>query len=232
MRPINPLPDRKNRHAFGLVQRVVSAYSKIPLVIGITGAGGAGKTTFASNIARHYGPKQCVTLDLDDYLLPRDMRGKLGITGYNPQANKISEAREHIEQLMSGEEITKPVYDHSIGSICGSELISPQSLIIIEGVTTLYPELTDVYTFSIFLDACDETQIKSRIERDVKRRGYTLNEALALYRNLQPDYKKYVAPTRRHASVVFEVTPDYVMRVVYIDRKLDNLLNTKNIEGS
>lgn len=92
-----------------------------------------------------------------------------------------------------------------------TELVEPKPLLLFEGVTTLYPVLDDLYDISIFLDALEETQIKSRIERDVNQRGYSLDDALALYENLKPHYVKYIEPTKHKATIIGEVGPDYVI---------------------
>lgn len=221
MEPSNPIPDTKNEESFMLVRAAVSTLkTRLPFVIGITGAGGAGKTTFATNIVHYFSPKNCLTIDLDDYLISREARGKLELTGYNPRANKLSLARKNIQDLKSRNSTTKPRYDHSQGIILPDEIVEPREIIVIEGVTTLYPELRELHDISFFLDAQEETQIKSRIERDVKQRGYTLEEALTLYESVKPDYQRHIAPTRGFASVIFEVGPDYVMHPVHIDPML------------
>lgn len=220
MDPINPIPDSKNKEAFGIVKSIVRKYkSDKPFIIGITGAGGAGKTTFGNNIAKYYGFENCVSIDLDDYLIPREIRGKLGLTGYNPRANKLFEARNNIEDLCLRKTISKPRYDHSTGKVTNNETISPKEIIVIEGVTTLYQGLEELNDVSFFLDALEETQIKSRIERDINKRGYTLEEALILYESVKPDYVKFIEPTKKLASVIFEVGTDYVMHPTRINQK-------------
>lgn len=220
MKPNNPVPDPKNSEAFDLVRWAVERFkTSKPYLIGITGAGGAGKTTFGKNIEKYYGPENCVSIDLDDYLLSREMRGKLEISGYHPKANKLFLARANIEDLKAGKPMQKPVYNHSTGKVLPDEIVAPRELIIIEGVTTLYPELAELNDLSFFLDAEDETQIKSRIQRDVKERGYSLEEALALFHALKPDYERFIAPTKDRASVIVRVSPDYIMHPLHIDPK-------------
>jgi len=221
MKPLIEIPDPKNTRAFEIVRTAVTRLRQNrPFVIGITGAGGAGKTTFGNNISLYYGRDNCVSIDLDDYLLSREERGKLEVSGYNPQANNLFLARENIEQLISGKAILKPKYNHTTGKIIGDEKITPKEIIVIEGVTTLYPELKDLNDISFFLDALEETQIQSRIERDVKTRGYTREQALILFKSIHPDYVRFIEPTKKFASVVFQVGIDYVMHPVKILKEL------------
>lgn len=220
MNPLNPIPDLKNKEAFDLVESAVRRFkTEKPLVIGITGAGGAGKTTFGNNLMNFYGPEYCVSIDLDDYLVSREERGKLGMTGYNPRANKLFKAREDISNLKSRKQILKPVYDHSTGKVSGNEIITPKEIVIIEGVTTLYEELVGLNDISFFLDAREETQIQSRVKRDVEKRGYSIDEAIVLYESVKPDYKKFIEPTKKLATVIFIVGTDYIMHPIYKDPK-------------
>ena len=224
MKPQNPVPDPKNKEAFDIVRFTVEKYkTNMPYVIGITGAGGAGKTTFGKHIEKYYGSENCISIDLDDYLISREMRGKLEISGYNPKANKLFAARKNIEDLKIGKAIQKPIYNHSTGQVLPDETVRPRELIIIEGVTTLYPELVELTDLSFFLDAQEKTQIKSRIKRDVTERGYTLEEALTLFHALKPDYERFIAPTKDRALIIFSVGPDYTMHPIYIDPKFTNL---------
>jgi len=209
MNPLYNLPDRKNVKAFKILADALQ--KKETALIGITGAGGAGKTTFAENIVKFFGTEQALTIDLDDYLLSRTERGKLEVTGYNPVANNLGLASKHIEQLLAGQRIAKPCYNHATGEILPEEEVEPKSLLVVEGVTTLYPELKMLHDISFFLDALEETQIKSRIQRDVNERGYTLDEALQLFAAIKPDYERFIKPTKEHANIVFQVDTNYIM---------------------
>ncbi len=214
------IADTKNTHIFQLVETILkNHYTMSPFLIGISGAGGAGKTTFAKNLCEFIGKKHSLTIDLDDYLISRQERGKLEVTGYNPIANKLHLARNNLEGLKLGKSIKKPKYVHRTGEILPEEEIEPKEIIIAEGVTALYPELRELYNLSFFLDAPNETQMKSRITRDVRERGYTLEEAIALFHAVQPDYKRFIEPTKAFADVVVHVSIDYVMTVTHITER-------------
>lgn len=220
MKPVSSIPDLKNSEAFKIVEGAIDRYNTHQsFVIGITGAGGAGKTTFGKNIMKYYGQESCISIDLDDYVISRKERELLKVTGYNPKANKLSQARANIIDLANRKKIRKPVYDHSTGTVLGEEEVSPKELIVIEGVTTLYKELKNLNNVSFFLDALEETQIKSRIERDVNQRGYTVEEAMALFEKVKPDYALFIEPTKKLAKVIFEVGTDYIMKPTYISNE-------------
>ncbi|MBN2142521.1 hypothetical protein JW711_04275 [Candidatus Woesearchaeota archaeon] len=190
--------------------------SEKPFLIGVTGAGGAGKTTLGNNLVLFYGIENCVSVDLDDYLISRDERAILEISGYNPRANKLLKANEDISNLAERKPISKLRYAHATGKVLPEEIVLPKELVVVEGVTTLYPELRGLFDMAFFLDAMEETQIRSRVERDVNVRGYTLEQALMLYENLKPEYNRYIAPTKKFASVVVLVSPDYVMHPISV----------------
>jgi phosphoribulokinase len=213
--------DEKNSSIFQHVEHILQKYDiGKPLLLGVAGAGGAGKTTFERNLCHFIRPAHAIAIDLDDYLFPREYRAKLEVTGYNPVANKIDLAHQNIEDLKQGKDIVKPCYDHRTGKLLPDETVQPTKVIIVEGVTTLYPELRELPDCSFFLDAPDETQIKSRITRDVKERGYTLEEALALFTAVQPDYKRFVEPTKAFADVVCHVSTDYVMTITNLSDRV------------
>lgn len=209
MQPLLHIPDLKNEPFLKYIAERLTNLDRAS--IGITGAGGAGKSTLAINLMNYFGRDNSVAIDLDDYLISRSERGRLGLTGYQPGANKLSLARQQILALKSGNSIQKPIYDHATGNNIEIELVEPRSLLIFEGITTLYPELDDLYDLSIFLNALEETQIQSRIMRDVNKRGYSLEEALALHENLKPHYQKYIEPTKSKATIIGEVGIDYVI---------------------
>jgi phosphoribulokinase len=224
LEPAAEMPDPKNAAAYSILENVVRKLAcAYPLVIGITGAGGAGKTTFGHFIMLYYGHENCASIDLDDYLISREERGRLGMTGYNPKANQLSLARRHLLELKNGRTISKPRYNHNTGKVMENETVAPKKLIIIEGVSTLYDTIAELNDFSFFLEATEKTQIKSRIMRDVNERGYTKREAILLYKNLKPEYKRFIEPTKAKASVIFKVTPDYVMHPIHIDARYENV---------
>jgi len=228
LRPAYWVPDEKNHELFQAIAKIVynSCCSIVerPVLLGITGAGGAGKSTFARNMVDFYGADKVAAIDLDDYLVSRDERNSMGLLGYDPEANRLDLARKHLAEIRRFRSVVKPRYDHSNGTNPPDELFTPKKLVVVEGVTTLYPEIAHMYDVSVFFDADEETQKQSRVMRDHGERGYTLEEALKLHEDLKPLYAKYIEPTMQRASLVGRVTPDYVFHITGIQPKLEEMM--------
>ncbi|MDP4012502.1 MAG: hypothetical protein Q8R00_02755 [Candidatus Nanoarchaeia archaeon] len=207
------VPDQKNAHVYRLIENIFYNFYQgdMPYFIGISGPGGAGKTFFAENITKFFGGKNCTQIHLDDYMMAREERRKFGYTGENPNANNMDLARSNLLDLRSNRSTKKPIYNHADGTVLQDEEIIPNKIIVVEGLSTFFPELRELYNLSFFLDASEKVQIKSKVERDVKERGYTLEKALELFANIQPQYKEFIEPTKEFANVICGVDINYIM---------------------
>jgi phosphoribulokinase len=222
LRIVGRVVDRKNSRVFQLLRRVLLQHSSdTRFLIGITGAGGAGKTTLANNIADFIGRENALPIDLDDYLRhDRAERIATGMAGYHPEANRLGLARRHLVMLLEGLPVTKPRYDHGTGRLLSDETVHPKPVIIAEGATALYPHFRGLHHLTFFLDAPPETQLKSRLSRDVNDRGYTPELAMRQLARAMPAYRRFVEPTKRHADLIYYVGTDYVLQPRRIRRRL------------
>ncbi len=181
-----------------------------PALIAVGGPGGIGKTTFAKKMAVEL--REAVVLGLDDYKSPRKVREQKRIYGPHPEANEMKLLHGHLRQLRQGKTIEKPRYCRHQGKIHGTTSFAPDTFVIVEGEIATYKEFYGEIDFSIFIDSHWETQLNTRIRRDIERRGYTPEKAIAtfLYSNLH-EFAEYGAESKNWADVHIHCARDYTL---------------------
>ncbi|NPV61359.1 MAG: phosphoribulokinase [Methanotrichaceae archaeon] len=176
-------------------------------VFGVAGDSGSGKTTLSVGIKRILGEDMVASFSLDDYhSLDRKARKELGITPLNPGANYLDLLAEHLQALKRGEEIDKPVYDHSCGEIAGTVPFGPAPVIIMEGLHPFYTDrLRSLIDFKIFIDPSRQVKRLWKVRRDVGDRGYDPQQVMAEILQREPDYKLYIDIQKIYAEVVVKI---------------------------
>lgn len=179
-----------------------------PLIIGIAGGTGSGKSTVARNVAQALHAESVAFIDMDAYYLnyahlPLAERRK--INWDHPDAFDWELLVAQLQRLTAGEPIDKPVYDFV--SHTRSErtvVVPPAHVIVIDGILLFSDsrvrELCDV---KVFVDADPDIRLIRRIRRDMSRRGRPLDEILDQYlTTVQPMHLQFVEPTKRYADVI------------------------------
>jgi uridine kinase len=182
-----------------------------PLIIGIAGGTGSGKTTVARKIAEALAaiPDASIAfLDMDGYYrnfahLPMDQRRK--VNWDHPEAFDLDLFVSHLEQLSRGESIEKPVYDFATHLRSSrTERITPADVIVVDGILLFVDErvraLCDV---KVFVDADPDIRLVRRIQRDMSERGRPLEEILEQYlTTVRPMHQQFVEPGKRYADII------------------------------
>jgi len=176
-------------------------------VVAVAGDSGSGKTTFSRGIRRLLGEDLVSTFSLDDYhSLDREERRVLGITPLNPEANHLDLLAEHLGALRRGEEIEKPVYDHTEGKIGGLVPFRSAPVLIIEGLHPFYTtELRREIDFKIFVDPSRAVKRRWKIKRDCVDRHYEREAVMKEILEREPDYKIYVDVQKIYAEAVVKI---------------------------
>ena len=179
-----------------------------PLVIGIAGGSGSGKTTVQRRIVDACGPEHIVVLDHDAYYrdlsrLPLDERAAFNFD--HPDALETDLMVRHVDALLRGEAIEKPVYDFTTHTRTSrTERVEPRPVIVIDGILVLAePELRRRMDIKLFVDAPDDVRLIRRIYRDLHERGRSIESILAQYeRTVRPMHLEFVEPSKRTADVI------------------------------
>ena len=177
------------------------------LVIGIAGGTGSGKTTLMKNIVSRFEGDVTV-LSHDNYYkrhdeLTYEERSQLNYD--EPDALETDLMAAHLEALRRGEAIDCPVYDFTAHNRSDETvLILPRKVIIVEGILIFENEpLRNLMDIRIFVDTDADVRLCRRIQRDVTKRGRTLESVLHQYQQtVKPMHEKYVEPSKKYANIV------------------------------
>lgn len=178
-----------------------------PILIGIAGGTGSGKSTFTNRIKDAFGDRVSI-LYHDNYYkahdeMPFEERKKLNYD--HPDAFDTELLIEHIKALKSGQSIICPTYDYSQHNRAKNTItVEPRKVILIEGILTLCDSrLRDLMDIKIFVDADADERILRRVLRDTKERGRNIENIIDQYlTTVKPMHYLYVEPTKSYADLV------------------------------
>jgi len=179
-----------------------------PVVIGIAGGSGSGKSTVLRKIIDFFGPDYIAVIDHDAYyrdLCHLSFEERSTFNFDHPNALETSLMRAHLDVLIAGKAVQKPVYDFTTHTRTSCTLrVESRPVILVEGILVLAePLLYERMHIKIFVDTDDDIRLLRRIRRDLKERGRTVEAILDQYeRTVRPMYLEFVQPSRRKADVI------------------------------
>jgi uridine kinase len=176
-----------------------------PYLIAIAGPSCSGKSTLARELASSL-PATIFTLDSyyhDLAHLPLAERAKTNFD--HPDSMDSALIIRHIEALMEGEEIQRPIYDFAAHIRTNrTESMRSQQFLIVEGLFTLYwHRLRELASLKIFMEAGSDVCLPRRQARDIAERGRTVESVVQQYAaTVQPMTSQFINPTREFADLV------------------------------
>ncbi|OGO33969.1 MAG: uridine kinase [Chloroflexi bacterium RBG_16_54_18] len=181
---------------------------KTPLVIGLAGGTGSGKTTVANVILERVGAQHIAYLPHDAYYkdlkdLPTNQREQVNFD--HPDSLDTPLLIEQIKLLKSWQPIKLPVYDFRYHKRTSQTItILPQSVIIVEGILIFAePELRSLFDVKIFVDTAADIRFIRRLQRDIAERGRTTESVVHQYQTtVRPMHLEFVEPSKRYADVI------------------------------
>jgi uridine kinase len=179
-----------------------------PLIIGIAGGTGSGKTTVARKIAEALPQASVAFLDMDGYYrdfshLPLEERRK--INWDHPEAFDLALFAVHLEQLARGESVEKPVYDFTLHVRSSrTERINAADVVVVDGILLFTDErIRGLFDVKVFVDADPDIRLVRRIQRDMSERDRPLEEILQQYlTTVRPMHQQFVEPGKRFADII------------------------------
>lgn len=179
-----------------------------PLVIGVAGGSGSGKTTVSKAILDHVGSDRITFLPHDSYYhslvnLPLDERRRFNFD--HPAAFDNALYTEHLDALIRSEAVSVPCYDFvSYTRLSTSYLVQPRPVILLEGILIFSDAaLRERMDIKLFVDAESDLRFIRRMQRDLHERGRTIDSIVKQYQDtVRPMHLEFVEPTKRYADII------------------------------
>lgn len=179
-----------------------------PILIGITGGTGSGKTTVAKAIYRAFENKTVTMIMHDSYYKDQShlsFEERLKTNYDHPHAFETELLIEHLKNLMEHKSIYHPVYDFSEHTRKPEKvLVEPTDIIIVEGILVLEDaRLRELFDIKIYVDTDADIRILRRLLRDIKERGRSLDSVVNQYLDVvRPMHLQFTEPTKKYADII------------------------------
>jgi uridine kinase len=179
-----------------------------PVILGVAGGSGSGKTTVVREIVRGLGRRQVAVIHHDSYYrdnshLPPDELVRINYD--HPDALETPLLIEHLAALLQGAAAEVPIYDFTAHArLAETERVTARKVIIVDGILILWHrELRELMDIKVFVDTDSDLRLMRRLSRDLHERGRSVDSVLEQYlRTVRPMHLEFVEPSKRYADVI------------------------------
>ncbi len=201
------------------------------IILGISGPSASGKSLLANTIVKELGSKQVVVISEDAYYknnthLPFEEREKSNYD--HPDAFDHALLGEHLTQLRQGKSINIPIYDYNNHLRCKeTRHIGQHAIIVLEGILLFTnPKLRELMNVKIFMNTSLDICLIRRLQRDIAKRGRSLESVLAQYETtVRPMYWQFIEPSSRHADLIVPRGGENRIAIDMIKAKMREMLS-------
>tara|TARA_B100001540_G_scaffold178989_1_gene157834 strand:+ start:87 stop:713 length:627 start_codon:yes stop_codon:yes gene_type:complete len=204
-----------------------------PILIGIAGGTGSGKTSIAKKLLEEYGNGDVVVIEQDAYY--RDisnitMEDRHLQNFDHPDAIDIEFFNQQLISLIKGQIVEVPIYDFSTHSrLKDTKTVHPHRVIIVEGILTLhYTILRELMDIKVFVDTPNDIRFIRRISRDIDKRNRTVESVIDQYlKTVRPMHEQFVEPSKYFADIIIPEGSKNKVAIDLIRTKINSILNNK-----
>lgn len=204
---------------------------KNTIIIGIAGASASGKSLLANTIVSELGSDQVVVIPEDSYYKEQSdlsLEERAFVNYDHPDAFDHDLLCKHLESLQMGKAVELPLYDYTLHTRSKqTRTIGSHKIIVLEGIMLLVdPTLRKLLDIRIFMDAPLDICLLRRIQRDVVKRGRTIDSVIEQYEaNVRPMFLQFIEPSKRYADIIVPRGGENRIAIDMIKAKMHNLLN-------
>lgn len=204
-----------------------------PIVIGVTGGSGSGKTSVSRAIFNKFSGHSILLLEQDFYYKDQSdlsFEERLKTNYDHPFAFDTELMIQHVEDLIQYRSIEKPVYDYAAHTRSSQIVLQePKEVIIVEGILILEDaRLRDLMDIKVYVDTDDDIRIIRRIKRDMEERGRTLDSVIQQYLSVvKPMYHQFIEPTKKYADLIIPEGGQNQVAIDLMTTKISSILNNQ-----
>ena len=201
-----------------------------PLLIGIAGGTGSGKSTVARKIADGLPPDSVAVIDHDSYYRDRSdltFEGRTTLNYDHPDALDNDLLVQHLEALRANRAVDVPIYDFKTHArLAERRRVEPPRILIVEGILVFVEErVRAVLDVKIFVDTDADIRVFRRIRRDLEQRGRSFQQVREqYYATVRPMHLQFVEPSKRWADLIVPEGGDNHIAIDLILGKLRHVL--------
>jgi uridine kinase len=201
-----------------------------PVIVGIAGGTGSGKTTVARSIYDRVGKDRIEWISHDSYYrnfdaLTPEERHRINFD--HPDSLETELLARHLDVLMKGSSVDVPVYDFTTHARkTDTHRVEPRKVIIVEGILVLAePELRKRIDIKLFVDTPADIRFVRRLMRDIRSRGRSLESVVEQYMTtVRPMHEEFVEPSKRHADLIIPEGGENMVAIDAIISRVEHLL--------
>lgn len=205
-----------------------------PIVIGVTGGSGSGKTTVSRAIFDIFSGHSLLLLEQDSYYKDQShltFEERLKTNYDHPFAFDTELLLAHLDRLLNYEAIDKPVYDY-VAHTRSPETIyqEPKDVIILEGFLILEdPRLRERMDIKVYVDTEDDIRIIRRIKRDMEERGRTLDSIIHQYLTVvKPMHEQFIEPSKKYADIILPEGGENEVAIDLLCTKIQSIIEQRS----
>ena len=179
-----------------------------PLIIGVAGGTGSGKTTVSRVIRRRVGIERIAYLQHDSYykdLSHLSQKERDQVNFDHPDSLDSALLVDHLQQLLAGHTVQIPNYDFASHTrMSTTTSVQSKSVILVEGILIFVePALRDLFDMKIFVDTEGDVRFIRRLSRDIKQRGRNMESVIQQWLStVKPMHEKFVEPSKHWADII------------------------------
>jgi len=198
-----------------------------PIVIGVAGGTGSGKTTVSQEILRRVGAERIVFIQHDSYYRDRShlsLEERARSNYDHPDSLESEFLVSHLQQLRAGQPVEIPVYDFTTHTRTEeTRCVEPKWVILVEGILIFAePALREMFDVKIWVDTDADVRFIRRLRRDITERGRTVESVIEQYEEtVRPMHLEFAEPSKRYADVII---PEGGFNIVALDMVVARIL--------